>query len=83
VLRNDLREINLGMPTYRYFLSSDPTSPAPPEIELQTIEADDQASALEKIKRDNRRPKNWPSVWAHILVWSEGELRGFESTRIG
>ncbi|HEY2414143.1 MAG TPA: hypothetical protein VGI40_18000 [Pirellulaceae bacterium] len=68
------------MPKLRYFLSSEPTAPAPPTNELFETDAD----SPECVAKALRRMGNWRSVWLHVLVSSgeDGETRGFETLRI-
>jgi hypothetical protein len=68
------------MPKLRFFLSSDPTAPAPPTNELFETDADTPDGVAKQL----RRMGNWQSVWLHVLVWSSGDgaPRGFETMQI-
>lgn len=70
------------MSLYRYYISTDPGTPSPPLSELAEVFADNIATALEKIKREQTLPPHWPAVWVHILTWASDDSRGFESTQI-
>ena len=62
--------------------STDPAEPAPPVSRLAEVIAENKEAAIEKIIANCRTLIDWPVVWVHLLVWSEGEQSGFESTRI-
>lgn len=70
------------MSVFRYYISPEPHTPSPPPSELSEVFAEDIARALEKIKREQALPPFWPAVWVHILTWTAGDSRGFESTQI-
>ena len=70
------------MSVFRYYLSPAPHTPSPPLAELAEVFADNLASAIEKIKREQALPPEWPAVWLHVLVWSGNDTAGFESTRL-
>jgi hypothetical protein len=72
------------MATLMYFFSTSPSAKAPPSSELQSIDADSSFEALRKLKESGRLPKDWQTLWAHVLVWTmdDGRHRGFESIRL-
>jgi hypothetical protein len=73
-----------SMPVYHYFLSANPTDPAPNGAALSSIEADTPAAALALLHHEGRLPANWRLLWAHFLIWvdQEGKQRGFESIQL-
>lgn len=72
------------MATQRYYLSRDPTKPSPPLGELRSIEAETPAAAITKLTSSDELPRDWLTIWVHILVWTsrDGRHHGFESTRV-
>jgi hypothetical protein len=68
------------MPKLRYFLSSEPSAPAPPTNQLFETDAD----SPECVAKQLRRMGNWQSVWLHVLVGSgeDNDVRGFETIRL-
>ena len=50
--------------------------------ELPSVEADSRENAMQMIKRSGEAPPQWPSVWLHLLVWSDDEQRGFETMQL-
>lgn len=69
------------MPLYRYYFSARPGDPSPLDNQLQSVEAESTAGAVEELIREGQLPPNWQSMWIHFLVWvdQEGKQRGFES----
>jgi len=72
------------MPKFRYFLSLEPTSPAPADNELSEIVADSLSLAARHLAKHRLLIDGQPARWAHLLVWASasGEQRGFESIRL-
>ena len=66
------------MPEYQYFLSTDPSTPSP--VELETIRADSPRD----VGRELLCAGHLLEVWVHVLVWTseDGLQRGFESLRL-
>lgn len=70
------------MSVFRYYLSPTPYTPSPPLPELAELFADNLEGAIEKIRRKQTLPPEWPAVWLHVLVWTGSAALGFESTRL-
>jgi len=70
------------MSVFRYYISTNPSEPAPHVSRLAEVIAENKEAAVERITENCRTLIDWPVVWVHLLVWSEGEQHGFESMRI-
>jgi hypothetical protein len=67
---------------FRYFLSPSSQASSPRIDELLSIEADSRESAIQLISDKDEAPPQWPSVWLHLLLWSDEEQGCFESMRL-
>lgn len=70
------------MAVFHYYVSCEPITPSIAIQRLVEVFAGDRADAIEKIKREGNFPSDWETVWVHLLVWENGDNRGFESTQI-
>lgn len=70
------------MAVFQYYISANPSEPAPGVGKLAEVIAENKEAAVDKITESCRHLVGWPVIWVHLLVWSRGERCGFESMRI-